>query len=590
MHAEEERFFAGHLRAPGGESVYVAARRLTTELAFDAVDRLLRESATLRDANTLGGRGTVRLFLARMLWKDIEPAAMRVLIARALSGTEGCALVLRRPLTFDREVLRSVSKDTALHFYGPTTAIVRRWRLMFAALAASVGRELRWMLWPAKKAREPIGGARPGVLLLQEDDLSMDRSHRSQPHWLFPEASPPPFDVYVMPQGRSSRLPADEASLRTAGVQVIGEADLIATRRPRRTTPLDRMLASAAQKIAVRAVTARQVRVAVALTAVWGLFTKARSMASWCQHFNIRAYLTGENYPVHSDAMQVVAQHAGVTTLSYQYSNLAFATPLMMTTADRLILFSRTFAPLWRGPGVAAGDIEEAGYVFDSAFPVLRPRAGELRRTLEDAGAGFVLCYFDESVQTDKFGLIGEQDHRDELRALMAAVLEDPSLALVVKSQFERNSPSRRYAADPMFERARATGRYVELRHGVHRNTVFPAEAALAADFCIGHIVGATAALEAALAGRRCALLNPYGMRTFNDDLYARVDIVCSSIDELLRSVRRLRDGDPAAAPFGDWSAILPHMDPWRDGRSSVRLRGILERVACGTAVRSGAA
>jgi hypothetical protein len=139
---------------------------------------------------------------------------------------------------------------------------------------------------------------------------------------------------------------------------------------------------------------------------------------------------------------------------------------------------------------------------------------------------------------------------RAELHLLAQALIDEPSLGLAVKTQFERNSPSRRSAGDPLIERARTTGRYIELRHRIHRHTLFPAEAALAADFAIGHIVGATAAVEAALAGGRCALLD---------------------------SIRRFRPGDPAAATLGDWSDVLPRLDPWRDGRAAHRLRAELD-------------
>src|SRR5687768_965752 len=81
----EARFFAGHLRTPDGEAVYVSARRETTRLAFEAADKLIAESDALAEANRAAGRGTVRVFLARVLWRDIEPDVVRVLAARALT-------------------------------------------------------------------------------------------------------------------------------------------------------------------------------------------------------------------------------------------------------------------------------------------------------------------------------------------------------------------------------------------------------------------------------------------------------------------------------------------------------------------------
>ena len=581
IEVEEAQFFTGDLRTPDGEAVYVAARRMATPLLFDAVDRLLAESPALHRANVSGGRNTVRLFLARFLWADLEPLVLRVLTARALSGRAACTVLLQQPRTFDPAVLRDAFPGTTLGFYGRVWGLPTALGLARRVLMSTLGREVRWMLEPRPQLPEPAAPGRPGLLVLQEDDLSMDRSMRSQPHWLFPGDAAPAFATYVLPRNRSLRLPTDHAALETAGVTVLDDRTLAATRR--RQTELDRRLASDARAAALAALTAGAVRRAVALAAVWGLLTKARSLAAWCARFDVRAFLTGENYPVESDAMQLVAERTGITTLSYQYSNLAFSTPLMMTTADRLLLFSRDFAPLWRAFETAPGAAIETGYVFDGAFALVRARAAEAREQLRRAGAAFVLCYFDESVQEGKYGLIADDDHREELHALAQAIVDDPSLGLIVKSQFERNSPSRRYANDPIIARALATGRYLELRHGLHRNTVFPCEAALAADFAIGHIVGATAALEAALAGRRCALLNPYGMRSFHDAVYARSPIVIGSMRELLDAVARMRGGDPAFAALGDWGPILDAFDPWRDGQAAARLRSELDALFTAT-------
>ena len=42
----------------------------------------------------------------------------------------------------------------------------------------------------------------PSLLALQEDDLSMDRSFRTQPHWLFADNGPVPFRTIVINTGK----------------------------------------------------------------------------------------------------------------------------------------------------------------------------------------------------------------------------------------------------------------------------------------------------------------------------------------------------------------------------------------------------
>ena len=112
-----------------------------------------------------------------------------------------------------------------------------------------------------------------------------------------------------------------------------------------------------------------------------------------------------------------------------------------------------------------------------------------------------IFCYFDESVQFDKYGLINPADHYREIKALLKLVIEDPTVGLIIKMQFQSNLPQYNDAISDIRNEAITTRRCIKLSNGAHRNIVFPAEAALAADIVIGHTVGASAGLETALAG-----------------------------------------------------------------------------------------
>jgi hypothetical protein len=283
--------------------------------------------------------------------------------------------------------------------------------------------------------------------------------------------------------------------------------------------------------------------------------------------------VSGEPYFIEGDAIQLAAKRVPVRTLTYQYSNLPHVSPLMMTTADEMLQFSSNYQWCWEAGGIRPLKLKEGGYLFDGVAGRVRRRSADLRMRLERAGARFVLCYFDESVQKNRWGLVSESDHRAELAHLANLVLSDSRFALIVKSQFERNSPSRLFPNDPLFQRLMQTGRYEELRLGAHRNIVYPVEAALAADLTIGHLFGATAALEAAVAGCRAVLLNPFGLRTPHDHVYRNAPVVYPDISTVLTAYRNEVDGTPQAARVGDWTAIIDYFDPIRDGRAPERMR-----------------
>jgi hypothetical protein len=268
----------------------------------------------------------------------------------------------------------------------------------------------------------------------------------------------------------------------------------------------------------------------------------------------------------------------GIVTLSYQYSNMEHVGPAMMTTADLMLTFSPIYRDRWTREGIHPGTFADIGYVFDTSFELIRDRASIRRAKLVDAGADFVICYFDESVQHDnKYGIISIHDHRAEIFALARLVLDDPSLGVVVKTQFRRNSPD--LLNDSLLAQTRGTGRYVELAQGAHRNIVFAAEAALCADIAIGHALGATAALEAAMAGVRSILINPYGASGAIDLFYAQADVVYPSLPAALKAIEAFRAGAQEYSRLGDWSPILSWFDPFRDGQSGRRLRSLLEQI-----------
>ena len=273
--------------------------------------------------------------------------------------------------------------------------------------------------------------------------------------------------------------------------------------------------------------------------------------------------------------MQLVAAASDVATIAFQYSNLASTSPVMLNTADVMLTFARPARQYWQHADIAPGGFIDVGYTFDSSFAVVRPRAEACRAGLRAAGASFIIGYYDETVQSDKYGLISPGDHAADLRALLELLIADPRIGLVVKVQYQRHSPSRIPELASLVHRAGATGRFVEMLHGVHRNIILPSEAGMCADMVIGHAVGGTAALEAAMAGGRALILNPYRMVDGNQGAYRRADILFPDLAAALAAIAEHRAGRRPA--LGDWTAIRGHFDPYNDGQSGRRIRAVVD-------------
>ena len=578
----ETEFFAGHMRGSNGEPVYAIASRRASEAALDAARAVIEESPELAAINVRCGRDRLILRMARQYWLSLGRQVVQIHVARALAQSDEALLWLAPPARYDPRVLQGICAGVEVRHYRAANPLLERVRLAGWVLALAA-RSAYWRFVsrcsrPPTRLRDPDG--RPGLLLIQEDQISSDHSYRTQPHWFpSPEAPRLPFATYLLAGGAS---PAPERGETPPDLIVLTERALGYIDRcaaPDHVTP---RLRSDARRCLTRAVTAKRdwVRAGYAMTA--RLLLRARVLARACAFLDIRTFLSGEMYLLDSDAIHAIAAEMNVTTVTFQYSNLAYDNVIAATTSDRMMLFSERYSRIWPHRGFGARRFTAIGYPFDVAFERVRPRSGEWRRRLESAGAHFILCYFDENVGPPKYGFLAPSDLDAEIRVLAQRVLDDATLGVIFKSQFRKRSPTVRLAADPLLDAAIATGRMIDLCEGSHRNIVLPAEAALASDIAVSHVIGGTAAVESALAGTRCVLINFNGLKTANDDLYARGLVVFDSLDAVLDAVSKFRTAEAGYLSLGDWSAFIHELDPYRDGRAAVRLRELLADMVLG--------
>lgn len=580
LHVEQAVFFAGHLRDDRGESIYRRARRDSALLAFRAAEDIVTAVPWLVAINTHYGRDTLQLYLVKGIWSDIEACVCRLWVAWALAraGEAGGRLVLAAPSSFGERWLVDAVPNMSVRFW-------KDWRGRMIALAYVVHGLLMMVGTaiprPGRRLQLDTCNAarRPGVLLIHEDDLGVDRSSRTQPHWLFPSDAPVPFHTYVWQNDEGSRLPIDAAALSKAGVTLVSTKQIRTLVWRNRKQMISRRLTRDALGCLVSALKSRRRSDSLALATAGKLLLRSRVAVALWRLLNIEVFLSGEGYLRDVNAVHLVAPLLGLKTVSYQYSNISLVSPSMMVTSDLMLTFSEMYRRNWTHDSIAPKDFLVLGYPYDSAFPLVSARATQIRARLADAGARFVICYMDESVQHSRWGQVSAAEHEANLLLLLRALIADSTLGVIVKSQFARNSPSRMFASHPEFERAKATGRYVDVCDGRHRNIMFPAQAALASDIAIGQAIGGTAVLEAALAGRRCLILNPYQWWGTWDDLYKRGDLVYESLSLALQAIAEFRAGNPRSQALGDWSSILPEFDPYRDGRAAHRLRALLERL-----------
>jgi hypothetical protein len=573
VEVEEAVFFAGHLKNPDGESVFLASRRLVSEVALAASYAILETQPLLKRLNIKYQRDTLRLSLAKNLVSSIEAFILRVQVAQALCYPAQANVWLAEPAYFSGELLAKYLPDVQLHFY---PVIRPRIFLLFKKIAWDYARHIKRLWGCGVPIPRPLNSA-PSVLMVQEDDIRLDRSLRGQPHWLDSSDSMPVFSTYIA-NLLSILLVAEDTDKFSKSALALVHAPSVraAWKRRNKSSSLQR-LAQDSREILRAALSQCNFAETAALLHTLQLFMEAQRMGALATYLNVRVFLTCQ---LSADPIQLVADDLNIKTIAFQYSNLGIRSPLMMTTSDYYVIFSEMYKSLFQSEGIGPKEWELGGYIYDGVADVVRSRAQAHRNALRDKGAEFIVCYFDESVQHNQWGLVNKDDHLAELHALAKAALEDTSFGVVIKSQFMKNTPSQLYPNDDLIQSAKATGRYLELMEGKHRNDIYPVEAALVADMCISHKFGATAALESAVAGVRTVLLDSYGSKTCWDALYAQVDIEYETIGPLMEAITRYRSGSDADQSLGDWSPILHHFDPYLDGQATNRLREVVRRCA----------
>jgi hypothetical protein len=519
------------------------------------------------------------LHISKQLQIPVEYWTSMALVAQALSKDSIPVLFIKKPVLFDGSLLHSAFNGVNIRFY----------RTEKIGITQIVKTLLRYVLRRAKvnlnrlksHSFEHNGLERPGVLMLQEDYIRSDRSLRNQPHWLERETVTNSFSTWIIetPGIQKAIDPVDKELLKEIGVEILPSTIFLAADVLCRKNKELQILKKQRQSLSLSFLSSRGIAGKYFVLRIASLLHEAELMCAVTSMLNIKVFVTGEPMCNMVDAMQLAAPLLNIKTIAYQYSNLGFMATLMMSTADNYILFSDMFRQLFEKDKPKPLNYLTHGYLYDYVPTAVTQKANSHRQIMSKNGAEFVICLFDESVQNNRWGIISKECHLNELHQLAKYVISDKSIGLIVKSQFMYNSPSNLYPKDELIIAIKNTGRYLELKEGVHRNDVFPAEAALASDICINHKFGGTAGLESALAGIRCVLLDPFVCKSFNDELFEGTDIIYRDIESIIASVKEFRNGNAQNQKIGDWKDIIHHFDPFRDGKSSERMVNTLIRL-----------
>lgn len=288
----------------------------------------------------------------------------------------------------------------------------------------------------------------------------------------------------------------------------------------------------------------------------------------------------------HGRIAQVLAlDDMGSVSATFQYSMSDIHAPSSLITSgeDVHFYFSSLFEEsMLRKYDLPAGNVIYAGYPYDYIFKQLSSakEVQDLRAQLQAHGAKFIISFFDEN-SIDRWDIpASHEEAAKDYEYLLEWLLADETLGIVFKPKSPKNLFERISPLSALIEKAKQTGRCIFLLDsGSVVSCVFPSYAASLSDACIGKLLGATATLEARLAGIPSVLLDLEGIHTHPFYAWNTQHVVYRSWDSLRLAIELYREDSRAFPLFGDWSHMLHALDPFQDGNGSLRMGSFIECV-----------
>ncbi|MBI4825104.1 MAG: hypothetical protein HY807_01590 [Nitrospirae bacterium] len=268
----------------------------------------------------------------------------------------------------------------------------------------------------------------------------------------------------------------------------------------------------------------------------------------------------------------------GGVAVTYQYSNFHRPSVFQSIYSDVYFLFGPEYRAIYNEGNSVIRNIVYSGYVTDYAMKEVKEDALSQRKKLLDKGADFIITFFDENSSDDRMSLIPNKRSAYIYRRLLELVIGDRTLGLICAPKFPYTLFNRMPEISGLMDKAVETGR-ARLISGHPQTESYPAENAMAADLCVGSLVGGTTALESYLSGTRTVILDLE--KLYSNSIYdwGKGKAVFDDIDELFSAIGRYRK-DPASMPgFGDLSAWVKDKDPFRDGNASYRIGQYIGRL-----------
>lgn len=610
----------GQVRNDAGESEYVKLLGYARAICSKIKREQLANNPLIRAMGSEWARSKVLLYFERLAEEEVQVECLRIGLVEWMLRTQlhiapaQCLLLIERRQWFSYLEARARSRGIRLVAYGghpwdPTkiariaSRLFRASRKVLAILLRTIRGRLRRpealgrsQDLPGKPAAEQRPPASTVAMRYWYRKLSFDPTERSEFFWL--NGSGIPYsEVLLYDYVADKPLDAETLNQSNArGIRLLGRGPGIPTWLP--TQRMFTVLLRTVLKLTLGVLTCMARGQWASFYYVRKLLALALDYAYWYDFYATNRVRVNVG-TLNTSVGQVLALDTlnGVS-VAYQYSasNILSPTTLLSAGENIQFVFSPVFERLWRCIETPVDNFVHTGFIYDNAIQAMRglDRVSERRKQLQDNGARFILCFFDEN-STNRWEIPASNDEAaDDYEFLLNWLLDDSTLGIVFKPKAFMSLFQRIARVSSLIEQANQTGRCTFIHSDTFYGSTYPAEAALMADVCIGKLSGSTATLEACLAGVPTVLIDIDGFRSHPFHAWGRGWVVFDDWESLRVAVERYRTAPEAHPEFGDWSPGLSDLDPFRDGQASLRMglhvRWVYEALKQGASKRTALA
>lgn len=554
---KEVKFVSGHLNYEN-ENVFLKAREIAGKLSIDCSDDIVLSSETILNLNKKFNKGTIELYISRYLQLYIEKWIMNILVIKSInrSSNSDFEIFLCKPYIFNKKLISNYFPDLNIFFYSNNFLRDLKIYYLFISSKFSV---IKFLFHAFKNnSKTTSSEEQNSVLCLQNDTISLDRKKRAEPHWvdLNDIAN---YNTYILSFGyKSSPQILDEKKLNQKNCYVVFPSIFLKSYKANKNNKVLKLIFATIKKTNLKFWLSNNYSEKYHLLQINKLFLNSYLISAIAIDLKTKVFIINEPQSIFSDALLLVSDKLAINSIALQYSNMNMISPLMMSNANVFCIFSEIYKSVFSYKNIKPERFLLTGYLYNGLRDYLLEESEKLKKYFKYLNVDFVISYFDENIQYGKWALYNEIDHKKDLENLATAIIENKRLGIIIKTQFNYNSPAILYPNNLLIEQAINTGRFIEIKSGNLRNDIYVSQAALASDLCIGHSYGGTASLEAAVYGVKSVLIADNYTSTKWDYLYNQSNIIYDSLESIIKDVT---DNKTKKKSIGDWSGIINTFD-----------------------------